>query len=267
MDDGRQLGRRGFLAAAAGVAGAGLLGAGPAGAAVAHRHRWRWDRTWAAPIYSLDDYQRCCPRHHFPHDAIMLTVDDGPSPDWTPKYLRLLGKHDIRATFCMIGEQVPANRKIVRAVASEGHVIANHSWSHDEGLAMRSRADIRRELADTNDAIESACGFRPRQFRSPGGGWGSALFGEIARQHMMPLAWNVDPRDWALPGVPAIESAMLAARRHDIILCHDGGGDRSQTYAALAAVLPQLKARGHHFVQLPAPQPMSAHSGPFPPKP
>jgi peptidoglycan/xylan/chitin deacetylase (PgdA/CDA1 family) len=165
----------------------------------------------------------------------------------------------------MIGEQVAGNRSIVRSVVAEGHVIANHSWSHDEGLAVRSRADIRRELADTNDAVESACGFRPRQFRSPGGDWGSVLLDEIARQHMMPLGWNVDPRDWARPGIPAIESALLAAGRHDIILCHDGGGDRSQTYAALESALPQLKRRGVHFVQLPAPQPASAHSGPYPP--
>ena len=263
--DGRQVTRRGVLGAAAGAVGAGLLGAGPAGAVAAHRHRWRWERRWTAPVYTLDDYLRCCPRHHFPRDSIMLTIDDGPSAEWTPKYLRLLAKLDVRATFCMIGEQVPANRALVRAVAAEGHAIANHSWSHDEGLATRSRADIHRELADTNDAIEAASGFRPRQFRSPGGDWGSVLLDEISRQQMMPLAWSVDPRDWATPGTDAIESAMLAAGPHDIILCHDGGGDRSQTYAALEAVLPQLKRRGLHFAQLPAPQPPSGHTGPYPP--
>jgi peptidoglycan/xylan/chitin deacetylase (PgdA/CDA1 family) len=265
MDGGWRLTRREVLIAAAGVVGAGVLGAGPSGALTAHRHRWRWEKQWSAPIYSLDDYRHRCPGHHFPADSIMLTIDDGPSPEWTPKFLRLLGKLDVKATFCMIGEQVPANHKLVRAVVAEGHHIANHSWSHDEGLAYRSQADIHRELAETNDAIVTACGFRPRQFRSPGGDWGSALMGEIAQQEMMPLGWNIDPRDWALPGVSAIESAMLAARRHDIVLCHDGGGDRSETYAALESVLPQLKRRGMHFALLPAPQPASGHTGPYPP--
>jgi hypothetical protein len=58
---------------------------------------------------------------------------------------------------------------------------------------------------------------------------------------------------------------MLAARRHDIVLCHDGGGDRSETYAALESVLPQLKRRGMQFTLLPAPQPASGHTGPYPP--
>jgi peptidoglycan/xylan/chitin deacetylase (PgdA/CDA1 family) len=67
--------------------------------------------------------------------------------------------------------------------------------------------------------------------------------------------WNVDPRDWSKPGATNIINAMLKARAGDVLLCHDGGGDRSQTYGALATVLPKLKARGLHFVTLPAPQP------------
>lgn len=70
---------------------------------------------------------------------------------------------------------------------------------------------------------------------------------------MVPLGWDIDPRDWALPGVSAIRCAMLAVRPHDIILCHDGGGDRLQTYTALTTVLPALLARGWQFVTLPTP--------------
>ena len=70
---------------------------------------------------------------------------------------------------------------------------------------------------------------------------------------MMPLGWDIDPRDWALPGVAEIRDAMLAARPHDIILCHDGGGNRSETYRALETVIPALLARDFRFVTLPAP--------------
>lgn len=213
----------------------------------------RWAQRWPYAIRSIDDYSARCSRPVFPRNAIMLTVDDGPSPVWTPRYLRLFAKYDVVATFCMIGEQVPANRAIVKSVAEHGHTIANHTWNHDEALNTRSTSRIYAQIRDTNEAIGTASGFPVRQFRAPGGNWGSAIFDALARFHMMPLGWDIDPRDWALPGTHAIESAMLAARRHNIVLCHDGGGDRSETYAALEYVLPRWKDAGYRFVTLPSP--------------
>lgn len=210
-----------------------------------------WARRWNHPIYDLDDFLRRDHDVHFPKRAVMLTVDDGPHPVWTPRYLRLFEKHDIRVTFNMIGEQVRANAKIVRAVASQGHVIANHTWTHDEHLPDRSLARIRHEILSTNEVIHSVTGLVPTQFRAPGGVWGPRVYDELARLRMMPVGWDVDPRDWARPGTSAIESAMLRTRRGDIVLCHDGGGDRSQTFAALQRVVPELKHRGLQFVTLP----------------
>jgi peptidoglycan/xylan/chitin deacetylase (PgdA/CDA1 family) len=238
-------------------AASGPTAAGPAGRAlpsappVVSTHVPHWARRWRAPIYELDDFLHRSRHVHFPHRSVLLTVDDGPSPVWTPQYLRLFAKHDVTATFNLIGEQVAANRRIVRAMVTEGHAIANHTWSHDLGLRHRSRRDIRREIAHTNAAIHDATGQRPTQFRAPGGIWGPKLFAEVSRQRMLPVDWNVDPRDWARPGTPAIERAMLASRPGDIILCHDGGGDRSQTFHALQKVIPALKRRGFTFVALP----------------
>ena len=76
------------------------------------------------------------------------------------------------------------------------------------------------------------------------------MFDTAARHGLEPIDWDVDPRDWARPGVPAITRRLLRANPGDILLCHDGGGDRSQTYAALTRVLPELKARGLTFVSL-----------------
>jgi peptidoglycan/xylan/chitin deacetylase (PgdA/CDA1 family) len=131
-------------------------------------------------------------------------------------------------------------------------VIANHTWTHDEALPFGTPAHIRREIVRTNEVPHEVAGYVPTTFRAPGGVWGPRVFEELARLHMMPLDWDIDPRDWARPGVAAIESAMLAAGPGDIILCHDGGGDRSQTYAALQTVIPALLRRGLRFVTLPA---------------
>jgi hypothetical protein len=182
-------------------------------------------------------------------DAVSTRV-----PRWAHRwqYLRLLHKHHVQATFNMIGEQVRPNRHLVRAVASEGHVIANHTWTHDEALPSGTPEHIHREIQHTNEAIHDVTGHTPTQFRAPGGVWGPRVYDELARQHMMPVGWDIDPRDWAMPGVAAIESAMLQAGRGDIILCHDGGGDRSETYQALKKVIPELLHRGLTFVTLPS---------------
>ncbi len=213
-----------------------------------------WMHTWAEPISRLDAYTERRLGVRFPKRAIMLTIDDGPHPVWTPRYLRLLAKHHVTATFSVIGEQVAPHAKLVRAAADEGHHIANHTFHHPLNLPSLSTHKIRQEIVDTTDAIVRATGVRPRQFRSPGGVWGPDVFAEVSTQKMMPLGWDIDPRDWALPGVAEIRRAMLAARPHDIILCHDGGGNRSETYRALETVIPALLARGWQFVTLPDPQ-------------
>ncbi|WP_375499532.1 polysaccharide deacetylase family protein [uncultured Jatrophihabitans sp.] len=260
QDDGEEVSRRGLLSAglfgvAAGVlTAAGIAAAGPPATAASVPDAATWMHTWAQPISRLDSYTARRLDVRFPKRTIMLTIDDGPHPVWTPRYLRLLAKHHVSATFNVIGEQVHENRKLLKAAVGEGHHLGNHTWHHPLNLPSLSAHRIRDELLDTTDAIVRACGFRPRQFRAPGGVWGPDVFAEVARQQMMPLGWDIDPRDWALPGVAAIRGAMLAARPHDIILCHDGGGNRSETYRALETVIPALLARDFTFVTLPAPQ-------------
>jgi peptidoglycan-N-acetylglucosamine deacetylase len=183
-------------------------------------------------------------------NAVALTIDDGPHPTWTPKVLDLLAEHGVRATFSIIGEQAQTYPRLVRRVVQAGHGLCNHSMTHPQPFGARSTAAIRREIVGAQSAISDAAGEEPELFRAPGGNWTEAVLDLTDELGLTPVGWSVDPRDWSLPGAGAIEQSLLTARAGDIVLCHDGGGNRAQTMTALAAVLPQLQAEGLRFVVL-----------------
>jgi peptidoglycan/xylan/chitin deacetylase (PgdA/CDA1 family) len=179
--------------------------------------------------------------------AIALTIDDGPSPVYTPQVLRLLEKYRVTATFSMIGIEVGAHPGVAREVAAAGHVIANHTWTHINLAGLRPVA-VADQMNRTTDAIHRVTGKVPTLFRAPYGAWSPAVLQQCARTRMTPLDWSVDPRDWSRPGMASIvRNIMRNTRTGSIILEHDGGGNRSETVAALKIVLPRLLAAGYHF--------------------
>jgi peptidoglycan/xylan/chitin deacetylase (PgdA/CDA1 family) len=202
------------------------------------------------PVHTLQDFRKMVPGDPFPADAIALTIDDGPHPVWTPKILRLLEKHDVPALFCMIGNQVRGHEPTARDVAADGHQLANHTWSHPIDLAELPSHAMIKEIHRAQDKIYSTTGVTPSLFRAPGGAWSKGLSESVSQSNVIPMDWTADPRDWARPGVAHITSRLLAAGPGQILLCHDGGGDRSQTLASLKTVIPALQARGLKFVAL-----------------
>jgi peptidoglycan-N-acetylglucosamine deacetylase len=191
---------------------------------------------------------------------VALTFDDGPDSRWTPQVLALLARYHAHATFCVIGRQVRTRAALIRAIVAQGHTLCNHSWSHDEQLATRPASVIDRELAQTDAALRSAVpGVPVPWFRAPGGTWTPALTRLLARSAHAPLDWSVDPRDWDKPGAAAIVHSVLAGLRPGAVVdLHDGGGDRSQTVAALRVLLPALAAR--HYTCVPVTAAMAART-------
>jgi peptidoglycan/xylan/chitin deacetylase (PgdA/CDA1 family) len=189
------------------------------------------------PIYYIDGGAK----------AIALTIDDGPSPIYTPQVLQILEKYHVKASFSMIGENVTYYPEMAREVADAGHMIVNHTWNHAD-LALLSASQTRSEIASASDAIHTAVGKTPTMFRAPYGAWSRAALEYCANEKLTPLDWSVDPRDWAMPGVREIVSNIMAnTRTGSIILEHDGGGNRSETVAALKTVIPRLLDEGYHF--------------------
>ena len=189
------------------------------------------------PIFTIDDGPR----------AIALTIDDGPHPVYTPQVLALLARYRVTATFSMIGIEVQSHRSLAREVAAAGHLIANHTWTHLD-LARLPAAAVTEQMSRATDVIHAATGRAPDLFRAPYGAWSPFVLAQCARAGLTPLGWSVDPRDWSRPGVSSIVANILRnTHAGSIILEHDGGGNRSQTVAALKIVIPRLLAAGYHF--------------------
>jgi peptidoglycan/xylan/chitin deacetylase (PgdA/CDA1 family) len=178
---------------------------------------------------------------------VAVTFDDGPDPGFTPLVLEILARYQATATFFCVGMNAAAHPDLVARVLDAGHGIGNHTWTHPY-LPDLTRDELLRQVDATNDALRRVSGAPVDLFRPPYGSCTPETLGWLAEHGMTTVTWDVDARDWAAPGVPAITEVVgTSARDGSVILMHDGGGDRSQTVAALPAILEGLRSRGYGF--------------------
>jgi peptidoglycan-N-acetylglucosamine deacetylase len=174
---------------------------------------------------------------------ILLTFDDGPDPNWTPRILDLLATAGCRATFFMVGLQALRHPGLVRRVVADGHEIGNHSWSHRNPWTMATPA-ARREVSDGAAAIADAAGIAPRYFRPPYGRVRACMIQQAEHHGERLMLWTLSARDWGLFGAScaAIKARLDRARAGDIVLMHDAprGINRPDQ---LIRVLPDLLRR------------------------
>jgi peptidoglycan/xylan/chitin deacetylase (PgdA/CDA1 family) len=180
--------------------------------------------------------------------TVALTFDDGPSAVWTPKILAVLAKYGVHATFCEIGPNATADPSATSAVIAAGDRLCDHSVHHNEAMSTRGTAYETSEIVDAKRMIEQAGGpgTQVSWFRAPGGDFTPEIRQISADNGLRPLAWSVDTNDWRRPGVATIVSTVKKELRPgSIILMHDGGGDRSETVAALNQIVPWLLQQGY----------------------
>ncbi|WP_245958711.1 bifunctional polysaccharide deacetylase/glycosyltransferase family 2 protein [Microbacterium bovistercoris] len=183
--------------------------------------------------------------------SLALTFDDGPDPVWTPRILDVLEAHGVHATFFLVGTAAAEHPDIVRRIIAEGHEIGTHTLTHaDLAGAPDWRTDI--EFDGAQSAVAGAGGittslFRPPYSSTPGaldkGTW-DVVEDAGARGYLSVLS-TLDSRDWERPGVDEIvANSTPPDEQGQILLMHDGGGNRSETVAALERLLPELQQRG-----------------------
>jgi peptidoglycan/xylan/chitin deacetylase (PgdA/CDA1 family) len=179
--------------------------------------------------------------------TVALTFDDGPSK-YTPRILAVLDRHQIKATFCMLGDQAAEHRHVARQVARAGHRICNHT-RHHKNLRRLSSKDARKEIADAQAQIRAATGVTPETFRFPYGASDARVRKLVKAAGLRNLRWNVDTRDWRKPSATIITArALRRPRQHVVVLMHDGGGDRSRTAASLDATIKRFRRKGYTFI-------------------
>jgi len=196
--------------------------------------------------------------HGLPSGAkqIALTFDDGPNDPHTLHLLDVLEKHNVLATFFMIGRFVRQRPDIAVEVKERGHVIGNHTYTHP-ALTFRSTSAVRDELVQCGDAITAAIGEHSKLFRPPFGARRPGVFQLARGLGLDPIMWNVTGYDWNAPSADYIEKKVTARLRGgSVVLLHDGGhkafgADRSNTVKAVDALIVRYKADGFEFVPIP----------------
>lgn len=192
-------------------------------------------------------------------NAVALTFDDGPDPEFTTRVLEILARKKVTATFFVVGERARANQDLLREIDRQGHLIGNHSFSHASTINFAFHARLTREISRCNEVIEAAIGKRPQFYRSPHGFKNPAVGDVLTKLGMNCVGWQVRGFDAVRSNASAIANRLVRkAKPGGILLLHDGSGfhgthDRSATLEALPMIIDGLRARGFAFKRLDEP--------------
>jgi peptidoglycan-N-acetylglucosamine deacetylase len=187
---------------------------------------------------------------------LALTYDDGPNDPHTLRLLEVLAKHDVKATFFLIGRYLKQRPDIAREVARGGHVVGNHTFSHPN-LIFASAPQTRTQLLECGRALTEAVEEPSRLFRPPFGGRRPSTLRIARALGLEPVMWSVTGSDWKGKPADYIEQKIRQQiRGGDVILLHDGGHaafgeDRSQSVIATGRLIARYKSEGYEFVTIP----------------
>jgi peptidoglycan-N-acetylglucosamine deacetylase len=175
-------------------------------------------------------------------DAIALTFDDGPHPDFTPLVLAVLAKHGMKATFFTIGENLVKYPELARQIVKDGHQLCNHSYFHREYRSLPLAQQLA-EIDRTDKLLEEFDGHQRHTFRPPRGELSPRLLFALMRRKQTVAMWSYDSMDYQGLGAKSIVKRFSEQpmSRGEIVLMHD---DNAHTLDALEELLPAWKLRG-----------------------
>jgi chitin deacetylase len=182
--------------------------------------------------------------------VIALTFDDGPWTGSTAKVLDILKKNNIKGTFFIVGQMLKQHPDLGVRIVTEGHVIANHTWTHRYHSMNPQVAAY--EVESTSDLIYQTTGVKTTLFRPPGGMMNNGVAAYARNQKYTIVMWSADSLDYSRPALSRlISNVTRASKPGGIVLLHDGGGNRSRTVQALPQIIDYFKKQGYSFVTVP----------------
>lgn len=151
---------------------------------------------------------------------VLLTYDDGPHPQCTPRVLDALAAYGITATFFVVGQNVVRYPHLVRRIVEAGHAVGNHSYTHPAFTAISPQSRLA-ELQRTQNVVAQAAGVVPVLFRPPYGATSAAVRAQVESLGLRQVLWDVDTHDYQNPGPRVVADRVLAAPSGRVVLLHD----------------------------------------------
>jgi peptidoglycan-N-acetylglucosamine deacetylase len=198
-------------------------------------------------------------RMGFKPKTLTFTFDDGPDPVYTPQILAILKKYNIKATFFIIGKNVKEYPEIAKQIVDEGHIIANHSYSHPK-LNNLSSVTVDTEISGTDEVLNKLVNVKTDFFRTPYNdiyGFNTendlSILRELRKYDKLAVEDDVDTKDWLLKDANAINDKtfnILDSQSGSVLLFHDGGGNRESTVKALPSLIEGIRQRGYAIENL-----------------
>ena len=184
-------------------------------------------------------------------ENVYLTFDDGPDENITPRLLNLLNKHEIKATFFVVGQKAERHPETVLQIHQNDHVIGNHSYTHPH-LIFKSKEVIEQEIKRTDKILLEITGKRPTLFRPPYGQFGLAVLSVLKSTNHRMVLWSASSQDYkADASILRIETRIEKhVRPGKIVLMHDGHSQSPQMLRALETILEKIKEQGLKFSAL-----------------
>lgn len=169
-------------------------------------------------------------RSREPH--VVLSFDDGPHPEKTPRLLDVLGSSNVKAVFFVVGQQVERFPDLVRRISAEGHQIGNHSWSHPPMLVL-TRSAIAHEIDRCQKIVADVVGKAPTIARPPYGLRDFRYNQVLLERGLTPVLWSKNSRDYWGSSPSSLLQRLERSRPGDIILMHDGDPKAIHTVSAV----------------------------------
>lgn len=192
--------------------------------------------------------QPAVPAEPVTEKVVALTFDDGPDPAWTPQVLEILEAEGVHAMFCMVGYLAERHPELAREVLTKGHMLCNHTQNHDATLDRAPKSKVESEVFGGADSLKEVTGVEAAFYRPPAGRLSPTVIDVVHDRSQRVLHWSLDTSDYLRPDAGVlVERVKTNAAPGAVVLLHDGGGDRSQTVAALRPMIQGLKAMGYGF--------------------